>query len=300
MITLYDKFIIAIYFIFILAIGLIFRRLNKSTSDYFRCGGAMPWWITGTSAWLATFSAWTFTGRLAPFTNPAPSSCACITAMSIGAIFLLAYTGVRFRRMRSITWMEAVRARYGPGTEQFYTWLKIPILLFTAGVGLNAIGVFMAAVFQVDVRGTLIILGSLVTIVAFMGGAWAVLASDFVQMCLIVTISLVVAFLAVRQPHIGGISGLLHQLPATHFHWLSMVRRRGNDPVDHRHALVRVFLCQQPGKLDDVPDGQERSGRAGHGGHSAAGIADWPADIFYPPARGGRDASGPGRGSFPP
>jgi SSS family solute:Na+ symporter len=224
MISRYDDFIIAFYFVFILAIGVLFRRLSKNTSDYFRCGGAMPWWITGTSAWLATFSAWTFTGAAGAIYETGTLVLCLYYSNVIGAIVVLAYTGVRFRRMRSITWMEAVRARYGPFTEQFYTWLKIPILLFTAGVGLNAIGVFMAAVFQVDVSSTLIVLGTLVTLVAFAGGAWAVLASDFVQMCLIVTISIVAAFLALRQPQIGGVTGLIHKLPPELFHWSEVAR----------------------------------------------------------------------------
>ena len=224
MITRYDKFIIVFYFFFMLAIGLIFRRLSKNTSDYFRCGGAMPWWITGTSAWLATFSAWTFTGAAGAVYQSGTLILCLYYGNVIGAIFLFAYTGVRFRRTRSITWMEAVRGRYGPFTEQFYTWLKIPILLLTAAIGLNAIGVFMAAVFKVDVRATLVVLGTLVTLVAFAGGAWAVLASDFVQLCLIVTISLTTAFLAVHQPRIGCIASLIRQLPATHFHWSQIVR----------------------------------------------------------------------------
>src|SRR2546421_12251695 len=65
MITNYDKFIIAFYFVFVLAIGMALRRVSKNTSDYFRCGGAMPWWIAGTSAWIAGFSAWTFVGAAA-------------------------------------------------------------------------------------------------------------------------------------------------------------------------------------------------------------------------------------------
>lgn len=48
-VTEYDKGIIALYFVFLIAIGLQFRRLSKDTSDCFRCGGAMQWWITGTS-----------------------------------------------------------------------------------------------------------------------------------------------------------------------------------------------------------------------------------------------------------
>jgi len=62
MITLYDYAVIAFYVGFMLCLGVVFRGLSKNTSDYFRCGGSMPWWITGSSAWLVTFSAWTFVG----------------------------------------------------------------------------------------------------------------------------------------------------------------------------------------------------------------------------------------------
>src|SRR5277367_521103 len=115
MITLYDKFIIAIYFFFILAIGLIFRRLNKSTSDYFRCGGAMPWWITGTSAWIAAFSAWTFVGAAAKVYETGTLVLWSYYPMVAALVLVMLLTCVRFRRMRVVTWMEAVRARYGRG-----------------------------------------------------------------------------------------------------------------------------------------------------------------------------------------
>jgi len=224
MITVYDKLIIASYFVFILAIGVMFRRLSKNTSDYFRCGGAMPWWLTGTSAWIASFSAWTFTGAAGKAYETGSLVLCLFYGNVVGTIVLLCYTSVRFRRFRTVTWMEAVRARYGPFTEQFYTWLKVPILLFTSGVGLNAIGVFMAAVFHVNVAPTLIVMGTIITLVAFAGGAWAVLASDFVQMCLIVTISLVTAHLALHQPAIGSLSSLLHKVPQPYFHWSQLAR----------------------------------------------------------------------------
>jgi Na+/proline symporter len=50
------------------------------------------------------------------------------------------------------------------------------------------------------------------------------LASDFVQMLLVVSISFLTAFLTLRQPQIAGITGLLHQLPAAHFHWTILER----------------------------------------------------------------------------
>ena len=47
-ITFYDEAILAFYFVFIIAIGILFRRQSKNTSVYFRASRAMPRWITET------------------------------------------------------------------------------------------------------------------------------------------------------------------------------------------------------------------------------------------------------------
>jgi Na+/proline symporter len=219
MIPLYDKIIIAFYIVFILTIGLIFRRLSKNTSDYFRCGGAMPWWITGTSAWLATFSAWAFTGAAGKVYQSGTIVFIVFYASIPATLFIFLYTGVRFRRMRVITYVEAVLQRYGRTTQQFYTWIRLALLLFFSGVGINSIGVFISAVFHIPVNSSLIILGTTVTIVALIGGAWAILASDFVQMLLVMTITIVTSFLALHQPQVHGLSGLIHQAPQNYFNW---------------------------------------------------------------------------------
>jgi Na+/proline symporter len=223
-VTPYDNWIIAFYFAFLIAIGLLFRRLSKNTSDYFRCGGAMPWWITGTSAWIASFSAWTFVGAAAKVyeTGTLILWAYYPTVLSLGVVFM--FTCTRFRRMRVVTWMEGVRGRYGPGTEQFYTYIKLPLALLGSGVALNAIGVFMAAVFGLEMNKVLLALGTVVTIVALVGGSFAVLASDFVQMFLVMTITIVTAVLTLAQPRIGGLSGLVHQVPSAHFHWAQLAR----------------------------------------------------------------------------
>lgn len=224
MISGYDYFIIGFYLVFMVAIGVVFRRMSKNTSDYFRAGGAMPWWITGTSAWIFSFSAWTFTGAAGKVYETGTLVLVVFYATTLALFVVIAYTCVRFRRMRVITWMEAVRARYGPFTEQFYTWIKLPLLLFFAGVGLNAIGVFMSAVFHLPMSTVLVILGAVVTLVAFTGGSWAVLASDFVQMFLVMTITLCTAVMVLARPEIGGLSGLFQKVPSHEFHWTELAR----------------------------------------------------------------------------
>ncbi|HEX7470027.1 MAG TPA: transporter, partial [Verrucomicrobiae bacterium] len=197
---------------------------SKDTSDYFRAGGAMPWWLTGASAWIFSFSAWTFTGAAGKVYESGPLVLVVFYSTIVALSVVLAFTCLRFRRMRVITWMEAVRLRYGAFTEQFYTWIKLPLLLFFAGVSLNAIGVFMSAVFKMDMTTILIVLGIVVTLVAFAGGSWAVLASDFVQAFLIITITISTAIMVLARPEIGGVSGLVEKVPSAHFHWGELAR----------------------------------------------------------------------------
>ena len=224
MITIYDYIIIGFYLVFMLAIGLVFRRMSKDTSDYFRAGGAMPWWLTGASAWIFSFSAWTFTGAAGKVYESGLLVLCVFYATILALIFAITFTCLRFRRMRVISWMEAVRLRYGAFNEQFYTWIKLPLQLLFAGVGLNAIGVFMSAVFKIEMNSMLVILGVVVTLVAFAGGSWAVLASDFVQAFLIITITICTAVMTLARPEIGGVRGLLDKVPPAHLHWGELAR----------------------------------------------------------------------------
>ena len=238
MISTFDYGIIGFYLVFMLAIGVAFRRMSRDTSDYFRAGGAMPWWITGTSAWIASFTAWTFTGAAGKVYETGTLVLVVYYAAILGLAVVMLYTCTRFRRLRVVTWMEAVRLRYGPFTEQFYTWIKLPLLLFFAGVSLNAIGVFMSSVFHVDMNTVLVVLGVVVTLVAFAGGAWAVLASDFVQMFLVMTITISTAVLVLLRPEIGGLTGLLQQVPAAHFQWTELARA----PIIVLWVLVMIWF----------------------------------------------------------
>jgi SSS family solute:Na+ symporter len=224
MITAYDYIIIGFYLVFMLAIGVVFRKMSKDTSDYFRAGGAMPWWLTGVSAWIFSFSAWTFTGAAGKVYESGLLVLCVFYATIFALLFAIAFTCLRFRRMRVITWMEAVRLRYGPFNEQFYIWIKLPLQLLFAGVGLNAIGVFMSAVFGLRMEPMLVILGVVVTLVAFAGGSWAVLASDFVQAFLIITITICTAIMTLAHDQIGGLGGLLDKVPAAHLNWSELAR----------------------------------------------------------------------------
>jgi Na+/proline symporter len=224
MISRYDYLSIAFYFIFVITVGVVFSRRNKNTSDYFRGGGIMPWWMAGVSAWMASFSAWTFTGAAGKIYQSGPVWLLLYFSQIAAYVIILVFTCYRFRRMRVVTPMEAIRARYGAATQQFVTWIRLPFLLFFGGVGLNTVGVFMSGAFGIQLPYVIMVLGGLVTFVSLVGGAFGVAASDFVQMFLVVTVTLVISAFALFQPAVGGFSGLLGKVPAADFHWSVIAR----------------------------------------------------------------------------
>jgi len=91
-------------------------------------------------------------------------------------------------------------------------------------VGLNSVGTFMSGVFGINVILVMIILGIMVTFVALLGGSYSVVANDFVQMFLVVTVAVTVAVLTLSLPAIGGVSGLIAKAPHHDFHWNDIAR----------------------------------------------------------------------------
>jgi Na+/proline symporter len=215
----WDYTVIFAYLVFTLSIGMICRRLNRNASDYFRGGGNMTWWVGGLSAMGAGISVWTFTGGAAKcyndgFVFPLVGMLAAVPSLIVGLLM-----APRFRRMRVITSMEAVFRRFGFGTEQFYTWFSLPMGLFWGGIGLNAVGVFMASVFRMDLTVTILAIGCIITFLSALGGQWAVAIGGVVQAVLLLLVVLVVVFFSVNLPEIGGITHLYTALPARHFHF---------------------------------------------------------------------------------
>ena len=49
----YDYAVIAIYLCFIACLGPIFSKFSKNSSDFFRGGGNMLWWMVGAMAFMS-------------------------------------------------------------------------------------------------------------------------------------------------------------------------------------------------------------------------------------------------------
>ncbi|WP_406684289.1 hypothetical protein N1F78_00745 [Seonamhaeicola sp. MEBiC1930] len=208
----YDYLVIALYFIIILAIGVVFSRMaSKSTSDYFRGGGRMLWWMVGATAFMAQFSAVTFTGAAGKAFADGFAICAVYIGNTFAFFCGWAFFSHRFRQMRVDTPTEGVKRRFGPQNELFFSWALIVFSFINAGVWLNALGVFTSAVFDADINVTIIGIGFTVLFVSVLSGAWGVVASDFVQTLVVAVVSVATAIVALVM--IDGPINMVKEFP---------------------------------------------------------------------------------------
>lgn len=212
--TPFDYAVLVFYFVYMVAISWVFRRFVTNVSDYFRGGGKALWWMVGGSAFMVQFSAWTFTGAASKAYSDGWPIAIIYLGNAIGFAVNALHFAPRFRQLRVVTGVEAIRQRFGRVSEQFFTWLQLPFGLLQAGIWLNSLAVFFAAVFNLDLSMTIIVTGLVVLVMAVLGGSWAVLASDFIQVLILMPVCLVVTVLAVLK--VGGPAAFVANAPAGH------------------------------------------------------------------------------------
>ncbi len=209
----YDYLVIGGYFLLVVGIGFAFKNMAKqSTSDYFRGGGRMLWWMVGSTAFMMQFSAWTFTGAAGKAFTDGFAVCLVFIANTFSYFCGWAYFAHRFRQMRVDTPTEGIRRRFGHQNELFFSWALIIFSLINAGIWLNALGVFSSAVFEADITLTIVITGLTVVFVSVVSGAWGVVASDFVQTLTVAVVSLACAVVALVK--VGGPVELVQNFPS--------------------------------------------------------------------------------------
>lgn len=208
-----DILVVAVYFVFMVIIGFLFKRLaGSSTSDYFRGGGKMLWWMVGSTAFMTQFSAWTFTGAAGKAYTDGFPILVIFMANAFGFLLSWWFFSYRFRQMRTVTPIEGVRRRFGATNEQVFTWATMPTSIVYTGIWLNGLALFVSAVFKIDISTTIIATGLIVLFISLIGGSWGVVASDFVQMVVIMAVTVVCAVAAIVK--VGGPSNLIEQFPA--------------------------------------------------------------------------------------
>ncbi|MCC5834985.1 MAG: hypothetical protein JJU20_09655 [Opitutales bacterium] len=198
---------IAIYVCFLIAIGILFNRFNQSGSDYFRGGGRASWWLVGMSTFMAQISTLTFTSNAGVAYEAGLSYLVMYIGLGLGYLANVIWFAPWFRQMRTVTSPEAVRARFGPATQQLLAVVSAAYYPVLGAMYLLAVAVFCSALFGLQIETAIVFLGIIVVTYATLGGRWGVMASDFLQGAILLAVSIVLAVACLIE--LGGVGPLL-------------------------------------------------------------------------------------------
>lgn len=189
-------------------------RAGKNTVEFFTSGRAAPWWLIGISMVATTFS--TDTPNLV--TNLVREHGVSYNwvwwAFLLTGMLTVFFYARLWRRSSVLTDLEFYEIRYAGkaatlvrGFRAVYLGLVFNCFIM-ASVNLAAVKI-ANVVLGWPMGRTLAICALLNVAFAATSGLWGVLVTDLFQFGIAMTGSLATAYFALRQPEIGGLSGLL-------------------------------------------------------------------------------------------
>lgn len=211
----FDWLIIGVFFVLIVIISLMASRTaGKSKEAFFLAGKSMPWWLLGVSMVATTFSADTpnlVTGFVRE--SGVAKNWAWWSFLITGMITVFIYAKL-WRRSGILTDLEFYELRYGGKAAAFLRGFRAIYLglffncLIMGSVILAAIKI-ASVLFGLAPLLTVLISSVIVAIYSALGGLKGVIWTDFFQFGISLAGAFYAAYVALDQPGVGGLSGLL-------------------------------------------------------------------------------------------
>lgn len=206
-----DYLMLVGYFVLMLFIGVYFYRYMRGMKDYFRGGNTIPWWLSGVSFYMSSFSVAAFVFY--------PSLCyrygwVGITLLWVAVPATMFSAGIfakRWRRTRIDSPVEYVETRFGATLRQLFAWQGVPVRIIDDGIKLVATGKFVSICTGLPMSASILGAGGIMLLYTFMGGLWAVAVTDFIQF--IVLSAGVIIILPLSIGRAGGLGEIFSKAP---------------------------------------------------------------------------------------
>ena len=202
-----DYLLIAIYFVFVLGIGLLARAQVSSSIDFFLSGRSLPAWVTGLAFISANLGAVEIMGMSA---NGAQFGMATFHYYWIGAIPAMLFLGVVMMpfyygsKVRSVP--EFMLRRFGPTAHLVNSISFAVAQVLIAGVNLYLLATIVNALLGWTIWISTVVAALIVLSYITLGGLSAAIYNEVLQFFVIVAALLPLTYLALHQ--IGGWNGL--------------------------------------------------------------------------------------------
>lgn len=236
-----DVFVIILFFLSMLLVGVWSYFRSKNADDYFVAGGKLPWWLAGISHHVSGHSGAVFVAYAAvAYTHG--FTMYMWWAFPVGFVIMASAKvfpvyWVRLRKNFMIqSPLEYLKTRYDLTTQQIMAWSGVILKVFDVGAKWAAIGVLLNVVGGIPMITGILISGVVTLLYVTFGGLWGVIITDVIQFVVQVLGSIVMFVLVVER--FGGthsIVGIWEQLPPEHSQLF-------NDPYSAAFVAVMFFL----------------------------------------------------------
>lgn len=206
-----DYFVMIGYFVLMLIIGAYFYRFMRGMKDYFSGGNNIPWWLSGVSFWMSSFSvfAFVFYSSLAYKYGWVAVTVYWVTVPA--TLVSVVFFARRWRRARIDSPVEYLEDRYGNGFRQVVAWQGVPVKIVDDGLKLVAIGTFISVALELPLGQCMFWAALILLAYTFMGGLWAVAVTDFIQFIVMVAAIALVLPLSIHR--VGGLTQMVQASP---------------------------------------------------------------------------------------
>ncbi|OHD63772.1 MAG: sodium:proline symporter [Spirochaetes bacterium RBG_13_51_14] len=217
-----DVILIIIYFTLSVAIALIMRkRAGGSTEDFFLSGRKMPWWLAGTAMVATTFAADTPLAVTELVARNGIAGNWLWWNMVAGTVLTVFFFAKLWRRANILTDVEFIELRYSGPSAAFLRGFKAVYLgVFMNVIIMGWVNLAMASILKImfgidDDHVLWYIIGAMtiVGIYSAISGLWGVAVTDLFQFVVAMAGCIVLAFVILGVPEIGGVRGLAASLP---------------------------------------------------------------------------------------
>ena len=204
-----DYAVIAAFFAVMIGVGVYYSRKSKSSDQFFGNDKTVPWWLSGVSFYMNSFSALAFVMYSALAYKfgwvPVTVSWLSVPAVLLGAWFL----AVRWRRAAKGSPIDYIAERYTPSMCRTLAILGLPMQLLDNALKLLAIGTVVGVGMGFPLFWSICISGVIIVLYTFLGGLKATLTCDFIQFLVILAVVFTLPFMCLdRLAEFGGAPGV--------------------------------------------------------------------------------------------
>ena len=212
MLTSIDFTIIVLYGVMVAIVGFIAKRLVKNQSDYFAGGKKVPWWLAAISHHMSGYSAFAFVGHGSLAYHYGFSAWVFFGPPFFLAMVIGAYVWApRWAIMKILTPIQYLEQRFNNTVRQVFGLSGIGIKFIDEGVKLYSLSLIVHVVTGWPLEEVIVVSGIITVVYLLFGGLWATILTDFVQF--IIQFSITLILVPIVLDSVGGISGLVDQMP---------------------------------------------------------------------------------------